>query len=98
MLTFGGEQVTHLIVIAEICGKDMTSTTVLKKMYFREGHELGKNVSNPHPDRVTDLVNYQHDLLTRNGYVVEEENEQISTNGENHWSLTRWYKFAGVVV
>lgn len=92
MLSYKGESVTRLTLTAEVGEKDNAVVTILLKLYIGRSGEIGRDENHPHPDRLTNLVGYQHELLERAGYVVEEEDEQVSTNGVNHWLLTRSYK------
>lgn len=94
MLTFKGRDVIRLTLTAEVHGRNGATQAVFAKSYISEGGEVGRVETHPHPDLVPELVQGQHRIFERAGYVVDEENEKISTNGENHWSLTRVYRLA----
>lgn len=94
MLTFKGHDIIRLTLMADIRGKNGTTQAVFIKLYIGECGEVGRIEIRPHPDLVPELVESQHKIFERTGYVVEEEDEQVSINDENHWSLTRVYGLA----
>lgn len=92
MLSFKGQGVTCLVLTAEVSGKNGTTQTIFRKLYIGNGGEVGRVEIHPHPDHVAKMIENQHRIFERAGYVVEEENEQVSTDSKDHWSLTRIYR------
>lgn len=92
MITFGGHNIMRLTLTAGVDGKNGTTETVFRKLYIGNSGEVGRIEIHPHPDRLAEMVENQHRIFERAGYVVEEEDEQVSTNGVNHWLITRSYR------